>query len=139
MSPFKNLGLTTFLLLLINIGQATACGFCIEDKIASVYDHAIVTQALSTGHQVVFCGISGTYPTNELGKTMQTTLNSVVAIDNSSTRISAENMAVAFTFDPSNVELDQILNILQRKLNKEGLKLEVLRVMKASAQLDQAK
>lgn len=36
----------------------SACGFCIEDKIAFVYDHALVIGALEEGHQVVFCSIN---------------------------------------------------------------------------------
>ena len=28
-------------------GPAQACGYCVEDKIAAVYDHALVSQALA--------------------------------------------------------------------------------------------
>ena len=36
-----------------------ACGYCVEDKIAAVYDHAVVTQALARKHQVAFFGLDG--------------------------------------------------------------------------------
>ena len=39
--------------------EAVACGYCVEDKIASTYDHAIVTSALARGHHVAFFHVDG--------------------------------------------------------------------------------
>ena len=39
--------------------QALACGYCVEDKIAAVYDHATVTHALAQKHQVAFFHVEG--------------------------------------------------------------------------------
>src|SRR5690349_13291851 len=39
---------------------AFACGYCAEDKVASVYDHGVVKAALASRHHVVFFHIDGT-------------------------------------------------------------------------------
>ena len=38
--------------LALNASAAIACGYCVEDKIASTYDHAVVTAALAAGYGV---------------------------------------------------------------------------------------
>ena len=42
--------------------QALACGYCVEDKMAAVYDHATVTRALAQKHQVAYFHIDGELP-----------------------------------------------------------------------------
>src|SRR3982750_1452609 len=46
--------------LLLAAGPAAACGYCVEDKIAATYDHAVVTQAFARKHQVAFFHVDGT-------------------------------------------------------------------------------
>ena len=41
-------------LLLIVSSSAMACGHCIEDKIAAVYDYSVVSKAVSEKHPVLF-------------------------------------------------------------------------------------
>ena len=36
---------------------ALACGYCVEDKIAAAYDHAVVVRAADRHHQVAFLSI----------------------------------------------------------------------------------
>jgi hypothetical protein len=38
---------------------ATACGVCIEDKVAATYDHAVIQRATAKRQQVVFVGVEG--------------------------------------------------------------------------------
>ena len=45
-----------FLVLAIAWGSAQACGYCVEDKIAAVYDHASISRARAAKHQVAFDG-----------------------------------------------------------------------------------
>ena len=51
--------LAAALLLAGAASAALACGYCVEDKIASTYDHALVTQALAHKHHVAFFHIDG--------------------------------------------------------------------------------
>ena len=43
---------------------ALACGHCVEDKIAAVYDHAMVTRSLAVKHRVAFFAIDGALATD---------------------------------------------------------------------------
>src|SRR5262245_17603156 len=45
--------------LLAASGAALGCGYCVEDKIASTYDHAVVTRAIGARHHVVYFHIDG--------------------------------------------------------------------------------
>jgi len=47
------------LVLALQATTAFACGFCVEDKLAAVYDHELVGRALGARHHVAFCGIEG--------------------------------------------------------------------------------
>ena len=47
------------LALIVPATRALACGHCIEDKIAAVYDYALVTQATARNHEVVFFALAG--------------------------------------------------------------------------------
>jgi hypothetical protein len=49
-----------FAVLLVALAfDANACGICIDDKIASCYDHAVVTDAKTKGHAVAFFALKG--------------------------------------------------------------------------------
>ena len=45
--------------LLAVVGAAEACGVCVEDKMAAVYDHTVVTRALNQKHYVAFFHVDG--------------------------------------------------------------------------------
>ena len=49
-----------FFLISVLAGEALACGYCVEDKIATVYDHAAVTQARAQKQTTVYFAIDGT-------------------------------------------------------------------------------
>jgi hypothetical protein len=58
----------TALALLLASSQALACGVCVEDKIAAVYDHAAVQKSLAAKRTVVFFHIDGKLVVNERSK-----------------------------------------------------------------------
>jgi hypothetical protein len=51
-----------FAALLAAAPVVNACGVCVEDKIAAVYDHAVVTRTLEARGVVVFFAIEGAIP-----------------------------------------------------------------------------
>ena len=55
-------------LLLVSTSSVIACGHCIEDKVAAVYDHTIVSKAVSEKHIVAFFGIEGLLIVNATSK-----------------------------------------------------------------------
>src|SRR4051812_40301615 len=87
-------------------GTAAACGYCIEDKIAAVYDHAVVTAAIGQKHQVAFFAVDGPIPAEAQARTaLQTALSLSRGIDAGSLRLSVESASLSFAFDGTRIKL----------------------------------
>jgi len=127
------------MILLGLTSTALACGYCIEDKIAVVYDYGVVTHALSRHHQVVFFAVEGTIVPNEkLRRALKTALESLSGVDKGSTRVSGAPAAVSAAFDPTRVSAAAMEQALSRKLASHGLSITTLRVMAGQSALTPA-
>lgn len=128
------------LLLALQGTTALACGYCIEDKIAAVYDHAIVTQALGQKHQVVFFAIDGTLaPGAGTQRAIEALVESAGVADRGSTRVSVEAATLSVAFDPRRISFAAMQKALERKLAAKKLTLLPLRVMDEAATLKTAR
>lgn len=115
---------------------ALACGFCIEDKIAAVYDHAVVTRAIAQRHQVAFFAVEGNIPPGEGSRrTLEAIVQSVAGVDQGSARVSVESASLSVAFDPAHAPFAGIERSLSRKLAARGLSVGILRVMDKPAEL----
>ncbi len=113
-----------------------ACGFCIEDKIAAVYDHAVATRSFAQKHQVVFFAIDGTIPRGGGSRrTLEAIIESVVGVDKGSARVSVESGSLSAAFDPARAPFAVMERALSRKLAARGLSIGTLRVMDKPAEL----
>ena len=122
MKRFAKLGFA--LLLTANAPGSFACGVCVEDKIAAVYDHTMVTRAFETGHQVLFCAIEGDIiPSNTLTRELRQALESIPGVDRGSVRVSLEAASLVFIFDPSRASGVALLPMVNRKLVIHGIML----------------
>ena len=109
---------------------ALACGYCIEDKIAVVYDYGVVTHALSRNHKVVFFAVEGTIvPGEKLRRALKTAMESLSGVDRGSTRVSGDPAAVSAAFDPTRVSSAAMEHALSHKLAAHGLSVTTLRVI----------
>ena len=118
------------LVLTSSVTAASACGYCVEDKIAAVYDHAAVSRALQENRTVVFFAIDGALRTGEAEKRkLEGIVASVPGVDRQSVRLSIELATLALAFDPRRANLGQVQNVLDRKLAALGLSLLAMRVM----------
>src|SRR5690348_12137140 len=79
-----------------------ACGYCVEDKIAATYDHALVTKALARRHHVVFLHVDGPAPSREM---LERAVYAAPAVDRGSVRIAGDLLTVSFAYDPSRATL----------------------------------
>lgn len=121
-------------------GQALACGYCVEDKIAAVYDHALISQALAQRHQVAFFHIDGTLPQGAAGKrSLEAMAQSAAGVDKGSARVSIETFTLAVAFDPARTGMGALQNSLDRKFAAKKLSLLPLRVMDKPAELKAVK
>jgi hypothetical protein len=126
--------------LIASAGTAQACGYCVEDKIASVYDHALVTQSLAQKHHVAFFHIDGPLAPGEGSRRLlEAAATSTAGIDKGSVRVAVETLTLAVAFDPRRTSLIAVQNALQKKLAAKGLSLMPLRVIDGTAQLTSIK
>ncbi len=116
-----------------------ACGYCIEDKIASVYDHAVVTRATAQKHQVVFFAVEGQMPAGDESRhALEAIAESAAGVDKGSARVSIESASLSVAFNPARTPFAGMERSLSRKLAAKGLSVAILRVMDQSAELKPA-
>lgn len=124
------------LLLALQAPAAMACGHCVEDKIAAVYDHASVTRAVGSSHQVAFFHIDGALtPGGATRRRLEAIAESVEGVDRGSVRISLESASLAVAFDPRHTSLAAVHKALEKKLAAKRLSLVLMRVMDRPAEL----
>jgi hypothetical protein len=122
-------------LLCLHLPAALACGYCLEDKIASVYDHALVSRALSQKHRVVFFALDGPLAVTSTEKTsLSQIIASVPGVDPGSARVSLETATLSLSINTAEKTFAAVERALQAKLLRKGLSLQLLRVMDTPAE-----
>jgi len=111
--------------------QALACGYCVEDKIAATYDHAVITRALAHGRHVVFFHVDGA----PVARAVLEQAARGRGIENGSARISPDALSLSVAFDPRRMPLVELNAWLDRKLAKHKASLLPLRVMERRSDL----
>ncbi len=118
------------LMLALQGATAGACGYCIEDKVASVYDYAVVTKALERSHHVAFFGIDGPLVAGEATqRELAAMVEATGGVDKGSARVSVESAALSFGFDPARTPLAKVIKSLDASLAAKGLSVQPLQVM----------
>lgn len=125
-----------WLLLAFVATGALACGYCVEDKMAAVYDHAIVVNATERGHRVAFFALTGTVaPGAKSQRTLQRIAESVRGVDGGTARASTETAALSFAFDPAKHTLGEIGRTLDGKLAAQGCSAQLVTTLDKVAPL----
>lgn len=136
----RSLPVTAGLLLALNAPGVFACGYCVEDKIASTYDHAVVTQALARRHQIAFFHIDGAVVPGEATKrSLEATAESTPGVDKSSVRVAVDTSTISFAFDPRRAPLAAVQAALNKKFAAKKLSLMPLRIIDTVAELKTVK
>ena len=111
-------------ILLIHAASALACGHCIEDRIASVYDYAIISKAVSEKHTVAFFALEGPLIVNEDSKQkIKSWVEQINGVDSKSIKISLDAAALSVAFDPNRISYATLLDQLEKKLASKKLSL----------------
>ena len=109
--------------------EAFACGVCVEDKIAAVYDHAAVHQALAAKRTVVFFHIDGKLVADERTKrAISNIARTTPGVDAASVRVSCELASMALAFDGRRTNLVKVQESLEKRLSAQGLSLLAMQV-----------
>jgi hypothetical protein len=124
------------LALALASSASQACGYCVEDRIASVYDHAMVSQALSRQHQVAFFALKGPLAASS-GQQQRIARIALTAkgVDPGSARVAIETAVLAVAFDPRATPLAAVEASLQSKLALQALSVQRLRVIDKAGEL----
>lgn len=118
---------------------AIACGHCVEDKIAAVYDHGVVSAALAKKHHVAFFAVEGRLTGSAAERrVMEQAAEAAYGIDRGTMRASAEAAAISMAFDPARVSYAALERSLARRMMRRGLTLLPLKVMDKPAELKTA-
>lgn len=116
--------------LLLAASPVWACGICIDDKIASCYDHAVVTQAKAKGHAVAFFALQGEIVRSAgTRRGIAAAIEALPGVQRGSARVSLENGALSFVFDPARTSLEAAQRELARRLGAKGLGVSPLRTL----------
>ncbi len=107
---------------------ALACGYCVEDKIAAAYTHAVIVRAADRRHEVAFLSLEGALARGQ-ERAVARAVESTPGVDPGTVRVSLENGAVSFAFDPSRASLESIVGGVRGKLAPKGAGVSVLRVL----------
>ncbi len=127
------------LLLALQASAAFACGHCVEDKVAAVYDYAVATHAFSQKHQVAFFGIDGALAVNDSSRReLEGIARDIPGLDKGSTRVSLESAALSVAFDPKRISYANLQRTLEQRLTPKKLSLLPMRIMDGPAKLKAA-
>ena len=106
---------------------AIACGYCVEDRIAAVYDHALLQRTLASKHQMTFFAWDGPITRSEAMRQKMLALGEATAgVDKGSTRVSMEPAALAVAFDPQRSSIQGVQAGLQKALGPIRLSVTLL-------------
>ncbi len=123
------------LLALASSAPAHACGHCVEDKVAAVYDHGVESRARSLKHHVAYFAIDGPLVVNaSVKQSIEDILKTMDGIDRGSVRVSLELAALSFSFDPHRKSFASVQQAIEKKLASKGLRLMELKFIDGSAQ-----
>jgi len=116
---------------------AFACGVCIDDKVASCYDHAVISEAHKRGHAVAFFAIEGELVRSaETRKAISSAIEKARGVRPGTARVSLENAALSFAYDPGRSSAKDAGSAVARALADRRLELKLLRVLHRYEHLD---
>ena len=118
--------------LLLASGPASACGYCVEDKIAATYDHAVITRAFAQKHHVAFLHVDGAAASRAV---LERAVYSAATVDRGTVRVSADLMTVSFAFDPARSTLGAIHASIEKNLAAQRISLMPFEIMQRPADL----
>lgn len=106
---------------------AAACGICIEDRVAAVYDQMTVDRAVERRQQVAFFALNGS-----VEATPQTRRAVIAALDRAGIKgtvhVSLESATASVAYDPARTTVASLAKAGDRALASRSLTLEALRI-----------
>jgi hypothetical protein len=114
---------------------ATACGFCIEDRVAAAYDQAMVDHARAGNQSVAFFSIDGTESLDEKARLAVIAALEKAGAARGSVKVAHAQVACALAYDPLGVGIAAVAAKASRELAARGISLKPLRIIDADGRL----
>ena len=117
-------------LLAVQSSVVFACGFCIEDKVAAAYDHAVIKQAVERGHEVVFVEIAGAEPLKPAQwRFLIKTVDNAVGVERGSVRTSVAPQVLSFELNASRSASAAVLKQINEGLRKQQMRVDLVKIL----------
>ena len=110
--------------------MALACGVCIEDKVATTYDHALASRALASGRVVVFAEVTGDGDAKARVRSARAAAARVPGVERATIRTHESPEVLSFVLDPRARTPEQALALAQLSGGEERFKLDLLKVLR---------
>ena len=115
--------------LLALSAPALGCGICVDDKVAAVYDHALLQRAFAAKHTVAFFALDGKLIDDErTRRAIAGQARLLPGVDPASVRVSTTLASLCVVFDGRRTSLVKVQDGLERRLAGMGLSLLPLQV-----------
>ena len=113
---------------------AMACGVCLEDRVAAVYDHEVVEAAVGKQRHVVFLAIEGPAHDAASRRAIAAALEGGGALKGTA-RVALESASCSAAFDPSRTSMQALIARANKPLAARGVSLAALRVIDGGGKL----
>lgn len=111
---------------------AWACGHCVEDRVAAVYDYQVELRAGRDHLQIAYLGIDGARAESEAARVaVAAALRDAPRVEQDTLRTSATPAAASFAWRGSREDLRGEVQRLNARLSGSGLRAELLRTWDA--------
>ena len=114
---------------------ALACGYCIEDRVAAVYDQQVVDTSARGHRTVAFFSIEGEVRDDAASRRAVGAALHAAGAARGSARVALASSACSMAYDASRTSLDAVVAAANRPLASRGLALAPLRVIDPGGKL----
>ncbi len=122
---FRRSLLASFLFLLS--WNAFACGYCLQDRIASVYDHVLVAKTKQLNQKMLYLVWEGPGARDETTKRHLIAIASrLQGVTKGSVRVALEPPTIGLAYQPSIISRERIETLLLQELHSMKIVVSVL-------------
>lgn len=120
------------LLAAMRTDAALACGHCVEDRVAAVYDYGVELQAGREGMRVAYLGVTGAKAESAAAAAaVAAALRDLPAAAAETVHTSVSPAAASFAWRGDDIALKNTIRTVNDRLAKSRLRLELLRTWDA--------
>ena len=104
-----------------------ACGYCLQDRIASVYDHVLVAKTKQLNQKMLYLVWDGPAARDETTKRhLLAIVSRIRGVTKDSVRVALEPPTIGLAYQPSIISRDLIESLLLKELRAMNIVVSVL-------------